>query len=204
MIHSLTNKEMTRIDSAGIRTNQEMEPQSYYGVFRAQRDFDRGQQGIGMLATYTKRMFDNPILEDYINSNAVVTAVDGWAFFDEERTYVLTGWAGLSNLQGKKNKMISLQRSAGHYFQRPDVTHISVDSSISSMTGYAGRLMLNKNRGKWTLNAAVGVIDPKFESNDLGFMSFADVINSHIVTGYRWSDPTEYYRFYGDLMLQHS
>ncbi|MDP1677565.1 MAG: DUF5916 domain-containing protein [Bacteroidota bacterium] len=197
MIHSLTNKEMTQIDSAGHRSKQEMEPQSYYGVFRAQRDFDKGQQGIGLLATYTNRMFDNPILEDYINSNALVTAVDGWTFFDEERTYVLTGWAGLSNVQGNQNKMIALQRNSGHYFQRPDVSHIKVDSSLTSLTGYAGRLMLNKNRGKWTLNAAVGVIDPKFESNDLGFMSFADVINAHIATGYRWSDPTEYYRSMG-------
>ncbi len=197
MIHSLTNKELTRIDSAGHRSNQEMEPQSYYGVFRAQRDFDQGQQGIGMLATFTDRMFDNAILENYINNNALVAAVDGWSFFDEERTYVLTGWAGISNVQGNKAKMISLQRSPGHYFQRPDVTHISVDSSLTSMTGYSGRLMLNKNRGKWTLNAAVGVIDPYFESNDLGFMSFADVINAHIVSGYRWSDPTEYYRFLG-------
>jgi hypothetical protein len=197
MIHSLTNKEMTQIDSAGHRSRQEMEPQSYYGVFRAQRDFEKGQQGVGLLATYTNRMFDSPILEDYINSNALVTAVDGWTFFDEERTYVLTGWAGLSNVQGNQNKMIALQRSSGHYFQRPDVSHIKVDSSLTSLTGYAGRLMLNKNRGKWTLNAAIGVIEPKFESNDLGFMSYADVINSHVVTGYRWSDPTEYYRFMG-------
>jgi hypothetical protein len=197
MIHSLTNKEMISIDSAGYRSRQEVEPQSYYGVFRAQRDFDRGQQGIGVLTTYTDRMFDNPVLQDYINSSALVTAVDGWTFFDQERTYVLTGWAGLSNVHGNKNKMISLQRSSGHYFQRPDAAHIGVDSSMTSMTGYAGRLMLNKNRGKWTLNAAIGAIDPKFESNDLGFMSFADVINAHIVSGYRWSDPTEMYRFAG-------
>lgn len=197
MIHSLTNKELTQIDSAGHRSRQEMEPQSYYGVFRAQRDFEQGQQGIGLLTTYTKRMFDNPILQDYINGSAVVSAVDGWTFFDQERTYVLTGWAGVSNVQGNNAKMLSLQRSSGHYFQRPDASHLSVDSSMTSMTGFAGRLMLNKNRGKWTLNAAVGMIDPKFESNDLGFMSFADVINAHVVTGYRWSDPTEYYRFAG-------
>ncbi|MFA6467429.1 MAG: DUF5916 domain-containing protein [Bacteroidota bacterium] len=197
MIHSLTNKELATLDSAGHRSRQEMEPQSYYGVFRAQRDFDRGQQGLGFLATYTKRMFDNPVLQDYINNNAMVTAVDGWTFFDEERTYVLTGWAGVSSVQGNKTKMISMQRSSGHYFQRPDASHITVDSTLTSMTGYAGRLVLNKNRGKWTLNAAVGVINPYFESNDLGFMSFADVINSHIVTGYRWNDPTEYYRFVG-------
>ncbi|MFZ4620709.1 MAG: DUF5916 domain-containing protein [Bacteroidota bacterium] len=197
MIHSLTNKEFARIDSSGHRSNQEMEPQSYYGVFRAQRDFDKGQQGLGLLTTYTRRMFDAPVLQDYINSDAVVSAVDGWTFFDEERTYVLSGWAGLSNVRGNTQRMIALQRSAGHYFQRPDASTVSVDSSRTSLTGYAGRLMLNKNRGQWTLNAALGVIDPHFESNDLGFMSYADLINMHVTTGYRWTDPTEYYRFAG-------
>lgn len=194
MIHSVTNREMISIDSAGHRSRQEMEPQTYYGVFRAQRDFERGQQGLGMLATMTERMFNDPVLEDYINGSAAVAAVDGWTFFDEERTYVLTGWAGVSNVRGNKNRMIALQRSSGHYFQRPDAGHIEVDSAMSSMTGYAGRLMLNKNRGAWTLNAAVGMIAPTFESNDLGFMSFADLINAHVVSGYRWSEPTEYYR----------
>lgn len=197
MIHSLTNREFTRIDSSGHRSDQEMEPQSYYGVFRAQRDFDKGQQGIGVLTTYTHRMFDAPILRDYINNDAVVTAVDGWTFFDEERTYVINGWAGISNVRGNSSRMVSLQRSAGHYFQRPDASTVSVDSARTSMTGYAGRLMLNKNRGQWTLNTAVGFIEPHFESNDLGFMSFADLINMHAATGYRWTDPTEYYRFAG-------
>lgn len=197
MVHAFTNKELADIDSAGRRSHVEMEPQTYYGIFRAQRDFDRGQQGIGLLTTYSNRFFSDNILQDYINDNSLVTAVDGWTFFDQERTYVLTGWAGLSHVRGNQNRMIALQRSAGHYFQRPDVSYISVDSSRTSMTGYAGRLMLNKQRGRWTLNAAVSMIDPYFESNDLGFMSFADVINSHIVTGYRWSDPTEYYRQMG-------
>ncbi|MFA6541336.1 MAG: DUF5916 domain-containing protein [Bacteroidota bacterium] len=197
MIHSLTNKEFALIDSAGVRSNQEMEPQTYYGVFRAQRDFHTGQEGIGLLATYSDRIFDNKILEDYINDNALVAAVDGWTFFDEQRTYVLTGWAGVSTVHGNTKKMISLQRSSGHYFQRPDASEYSVDSSMTTMNGYAGRLMLNKNRGQWTLNAAVGMINPGFESNDLGFMSYADVINAHIVTGYQWNDPTQYYRSTG-------
>ncbi|MBI2429825.1 MAG: carbohydrate binding family 9 domain-containing protein [Ignavibacteriales bacterium] len=197
MVHAFTNKELADIDSAGRRSHVEMEPQTYYGIFRAQRDFDRGQQGIGLLATYSDRIFSDNILQDYINDNALVTAVDGWTFFDQERTYVLTGWAGLSHVNGNQKRMIALQRSPGHYFQRPDVDYISVDSSRTSLTGYAGRLMLNKQRGRWTLNSAVSVIDPYFESNDLGFMSFADIINSHIVTGYRWSDPTEYYRQMG-------
>ncbi len=197
MIHAITNREFASLDSAGMRSRQEVEPQTYYGVYRLQRDFEKGERGIGFLATYTQRMFDNDVLENYINNKAFVSAVDGWSFLDNERTYVVTAWGAVSSVRGSASKLIALQRSSGHYFQRPDASHISVDSSRTSMTGYAGRVMLNKNRGRWTLNAAAGVIDPHFETNDLGFLSYADVINAHVVTGYRWSDPTEYFRYAG-------
>jgi hypothetical protein len=57
--------------------------------------------------------------------------------------------------------------------------------------------MLNKQRGQFRLNAAVGVVDPHFEVNDLGYSSYSDRLNGHITAGYRWSDPTEYYRSLG-------
>lgn len=193
-VHAFTNREFADIDSAGKRSRVEMEPQTYYGVFRAQRDFRQGRQGIGLLTTYTKRSFDDIVLKDYINNDAFVGAVDGWTSFDDDKTYVLTGWAAVSSVSGNTNRMVALQRSSGHYFQRPDAAYVKVDSGATTMTGFAGRLMLNKERGRWTLNSAIGVTNPSFESNDLGFMSYADIINSHIVTGYRWSDPTEYFR----------
>ena len=39
--------------------------------------------------------------------------------------------------------------------------------------------MLNKNRGRWTFNTAVGLITLKFEVNDLGFGAYNDLINAH-------------------------
>ncbi len=193
-IHALTQREFADIDLAGERSSVEIEPLTYYGIVRAQRDFNSGDQGIGFLTTFTNRFFSDQSLRSSVNKNAFILGTDGWTFLDDENTYVLTGWAALSNVSGNNERMTALQRSSLHYFQRPDASHISVDSSATSLTGYSGRLMLNKNRGRWTFNTAVGLISPKFEVNDLGFASYSDLINAHFFTSYRWNEPTDFYQ----------
>ena len=91
--------------------------------------------------------------------------------------------------------MTSLQQNSIHYFQRPDATHFRLDSSATSMTGFAGRVMLNKQKGQFFLNTAIGTIDPRYDVNDLGFLWRTNLINGHFVAGYQWSDPTAYYRY---------
>lgn len=193
-IHAFTQREYADISLNGIRSGIEIEPLTYYGVFRTQRDFDSGKEGLGILSTFTNRFFKNKELDNSINKNAFVIGSDGWTFLDETNTYVLTGWTAFSSVSGSRERMTALQMSPVHYFQRPDVSYISVDSSATSLTGYSGRLMLNKNRGRWTFNTAVGFISPGFEVNDLGFGSFSDYINAHFFTSYRWNDPTEFYQ----------
>ena len=196
-IHALTQRENASIDISGQQSKTEVEPQSYYGVLRLQRDFNSGKQGIGILSTYTNRFFKDPELKNYINKDALVAGVDGWFFLDSQRTYVLTGWAAGSNVNGNKNRMIALQKGAGHYFQRPDVDYIKVDTNATSMSGLAGRLMLNKNRGKFVFNTAIGFLSPEFEVNDLGYGSYSDLINMHWAMNYRFTTTTKYYQSAG-------
>jgi hypothetical protein len=193
-LHAVTQREYAELSLNGERSSVEMEPLTYYGVVRIQRDFNSGKQGFGILSTFTDRFFKNKGLDNTINKNAFVVGSDGWTFLDADNTYVLTGWAALSSVTGTQERITALQVSPIHYFQRPDASYLSVDSTATSLTGYSGRLMLNKNRGKWFLNTAVGFISPQFEVNDLGFGSFSDYINAHIFTGYRWNDPTDLYQ----------
>lgn len=193
-IHAVTNREFARIDNSGNHSRVEIEPQTYYGVGRVQRDFNDGRQGFGILGTYAQRAFSDQRLRDELNSSALVGGIDGWTFLDEDKVYVINGWAAVSHVRGSVDRMLSLQQNSGHYFQRPDAPHVRVDSSATSLTGFAGRLALNKQKGEVFLNAAVGVIDPSFDSNDLGFIWRTDIINYHVAAGYRWSTPTEYYR----------
>lgn len=193
-IHAVTRREFADIALGGSRSEIEVEPLSYYGVFRMQRDFNGGLQGLGVLSTYTNRFFKDAALGSALNKDAIVAGADGWTFLDKDRTYVLTGWSAVSRVSGEKSRMIALQRGAGHYFQRPDADYLNVDSSATSLTGYAGRVMLNKNRGQFTINSAIGWLSPGFEVNDLGYGSYSDLVNMHFAASYRLNQPTEFYQ----------
>ncbi len=201
-LHAVTMRETADIEYEGERSEAEVEPLTYYTVTRGQKDIQDGFRGVGGIFTGTHRFFKEERLKDDINREAFVGGMDGWSFLDEKRVYCLTGWLGLSHLQGTTERITSVQRSSRHYFQRPDASHVHVDSNATSLTGWAGRLMLSKEKGNWMMNHAVGVISPEFDSNDLGYMSRADLINTHIGLGYKWTKPTRWTQ-YADVSFMH-
>ena len=194
-LHAMTKKETGSFSSEGSVFDQEVEPLTYYGVFRMQRELNDARQGIGMISTMTARKFSDSIIREDINGTATTFGIDGWTFLDTSRTWVISGWVGGSRVTGTPERMIALQQNPRHYFQRPDASHVSVDSTATSMTGLAARLWLNKQKGHWLLNAAVGALSPKFDVNDIGFMSRSDWINSHLGIGYQWTEPGSWYRY---------
>ena len=194
-IQAVTAREMADLDTAGHRFQAEAEPAAYYGIIRAQKDFNDGRQGLGFMSTTAARSFLDPRLRDNVNKNSEVFGLDGWTFLDDEKVWVLTGWAGVTRVEGDQARMISLQENSQHYFQRPDASHLGVDSLLTSLNGYGLRFYLNKNKGKFFSNSAIGILSPGFDVNDLGFESRADVINWHVGGGYSWSDPGEVFRY---------
>jgi len=54
--------------------------------------------------------------------------------------------------------------------------------------------MLNKQKGNFYINAALGAVSPGFEYNDLGFQWNANKINGHVVLGYKWFNPDKIFR----------
>lgn len=194
MVHALTQREYADLDLQGVRSSAEVEPMTYYGIFRAQKEMNEGRQALGVISTLTSRRFKDDGLRDNLNSSAFSGGVDGWTFLDKNKVWVITGWAGLTHINANETRMLALQHSSRHYLQRPDAGHVSVDSSATTLTGWAGRVMLNRQKGRWFLNSALGMIHPNFDVNDLGFMWRTDLINAHIATGYRWTKPTNFYR----------
>ncbi|NND73108.1 MAG: hypothetical protein HKN43_16155, partial [Rhodothermales bacterium] len=193
-IQAVTNHAMADYSIDGEIMDIEVEPLAYYGIARGQREFGEGKRAIGFLGTTTARQFDNDDLRSQINGSAFTGGVDGWTFLDQDRTWVVTGWVGGTHIKGTQERILSVQQNPQHYFQRPDFDFISVDSTATSLSGFAGRAMLNKQRGKFSLNSAVGLISPSFDANDLGFQFQTNVINAHVVGGYRWTEPKGIYR----------
>jgi hypothetical protein len=193
-LNAVTSREHARFSLGTQRWRQEVEPLTYYGVYRAQKEMSAGRHGLGFIGTLTARSFDEATLRDQLSSSAAALGVDGWTTLDRTGVWVVSGWAGMSRVTGNPERMRSLQEGSVHYLQRPDAEYIGVDSNASSLSGYAARVSLNKQKGNWMFNSAVGMIDPRFEVNDLGFQFRGDQINSHLMFGHKWTRPSRLLR----------
>ena len=196
-LSAITARGHARIDEEGHLRSEEVEPLASYNLLRTQKEFNDGLQGLGLLSTYVYRYFDDQSLREVLTDNAIGFGIDGWTFLNSEKEWAVSGWGGFTSVTGSKDRMLDLQRNSSHYFQRPDADHVEVDSAMTRMTGYAARFMLNKESGHVQLNAALGIISPEFESNDLGRTTSTDQINKHVGGGYRWYDPGEVFRNLG-------
>jgi hypothetical protein len=189
-INALTSRENALLDLNGYRTNEEVEPFSSYGVLRVQKDIAQGRHGIGVMATGVVRDTESPVLNGILNKNAFSLAADGWSFLDEKRTYVVGGWFGGTRVAGTAQDILRLQQSSLHYYQRPDATHVEVDPAATSLSGWAGRLQIAKQRGNFLWVFGVGALSPGFDPNDIGFQrSASDLINLSFIPGYMWTKP---------------
>jgi hypothetical protein len=189
MMHALTSDETAKYQLGGVPSDMAVEPTTYYGVARAQKEFPQRYNGLGFMTTLAERRFAHDGLDDQLNRQSLMTGLDGWHFLDKKKMWVLSGYAAMSRVAGTPARMVGVQTDPRHYFQRPDASYLGMDSSATSLTGYAARVWLNKQEGNFRSNSAIGVMSPKFDVNDMGFMSRADVINVHNGYGYMWSKP---------------
>jgi hypothetical protein len=189
-LSALTGRESAEIDQAGTRLAEDVEPFTYYGAFRAQKDIQGGKSGYGIIATGVLRDINSLTLAGILNKDAFSLAADGWAFLDKKRDWVVGGWAGGTRVEGTVDDITRLQTSSMHYFQRPDATHVSVDPAATSLSGWGTRLNLSKQNGNFLFLTSAGVLSPGFDPNDAGFQySGSDIIQFQVVPGYQWTKP---------------
>lgn len=185
-LSSVTQRTYSTLSLNGNQFKEEVEPFTHYGVLRTQKQFNNSKQGLGAIFTSVNRDVSNPTVKQQLVDQAYTFGADGWTFLDEEETYVVTGSVVGSYVSGSKDALINKQEEPYRYAQRPDATFAPLDSNITSLGGWYSRVMLNKQKGNFYINAAIGASSPGFEHNDLGFQWHADKINGHLVLGYRW------------------
>lgn len=194
-ISALTGREFATVDDLSSRYQDEVEPLTYYGVLRVQKDINDGQQGIGIMATGVMRDLDNEVLSSILNKNAFSLAVDGWSFLDKKRSWVVGGWLGGTFIQGSQEDIYRLQQNSMHYFQRPDADHVRLDPEATSLNGWAGQFKLAKQQGNHLVLFSAGAISPGFDPNDAGFQSSSsDVVDLMGLYGYQQTRPGKIFR----------
>ncbi len=193
-MHALTGREDADYLAAGARGTATVEPLTYYGVTSGLKEFRGGFNGLGAMTTVVQRRLDGNGLEDLVNRQALLAAVDGWHFLDRGKMWVVSGWAGMTRVAGTTARMVALQRDARHYLQRPDASHLGVDSSATALTGYGGLVSLNKQDGNLISNSSFGIVSPGFDVNDMGYQPRADVAVGHTGLQYRFLRPNRLWR----------
>ncbi len=173
LLESVTANEKAKIENEGVYRKESVEPLTNYFVARVQQDFNKGETTLGGIFTAVNRDIENPAL-DFLHTAAYTGGIDfkhSW----KERTWYFAGNMEFSNVQGKPTALISTQQSSARYFQRPDAKHISVDSTLTSMSGYGSTLKFGRQSKKVIqFETSFTVRSPGLEFNDLGYMRYSD------------------------------
>ena len=174
ILEALTGREFAPwVDDAGAEDETVVEPLSNYFVGRLRRDLRSGQTQIGMMATSVSRDVGSGPVAESLPSSAYVGGVDvvhEWS----NRTWRVNAALVSSYVEGSAAAMISKQRSSARYYQRPDATHVGVDSMATSLSGHYAMVDLGKQAGSVQGKLAFVSEGPGYEVNDVGFHSQAD------------------------------
>jgi hypothetical protein len=189
VLESVTDNEKAVIDNGGIRRKESVEPLTNYFVGRLQKDFNKGETVLGGIITAVNRDITNPAL-NYLPTAAYTGGID-FSHKWKERTWYVSGNAEFSYLKGDEAAMIAEQRSSARYYQRPDASnYLSVDSSLTSLSGYGGTFKLGRNsKRKVQFETSLTVRSPGLEFNDMGYMRYSDVIHHATWVAYYLREP---------------
>ena len=169
-----------------------IEPQSDYLVTRLQQDFKGGNSGVGMMLTATNRALDDDTRES-LRESAYALGLDARHRF-WGNNYEVKGSAVASRVAGSATSILTTQRSAVHFYQRPD-SRLDVDSAATALNGSRVNLSLGKTGGG-IVRFQTGVTETSagYEINDAGFLTRADERSNGNWVGLQFQKPTKYYR----------
>lgn len=193
IMENLTNNEFATVDSLGIRSKQLVEPMTNYFVSRVQKDIVRGKTMLGGMVTATNRFFRDSTMM-YLPAAAYTAGAD-FTHYWNDRTYSFKAKVLGSSLSGTSEAMIEKQTAPQRYFQRPDATHLQVDSTLTMLSGYAGSADFEKiAQGHWRYGTKVNFTSPGLSINDIGYLRRADFINETAWAGYVIWNPFSIFR----------
>ncbi len=207
VLDAVTQRETARFRAPdGTDGHFVVEPLTNYFAGRLRREARGGLTAIGGFLGAVNRSSLDGVLADVLRKSAYTGGVD---FFHDwaQRTWSLNGFVAASHVTGSNAAIIATQRLPYHYFQRPDATHLELDSSATALTGFAGSVNLNRQVGRhWNYGGGFNTISPKYEISDLGFQRRADRIDLQANGSYVETHPGRFrqYGIFETALFEHN
>lgn len=204
LMEALTGREKAKVMTwENVRTKETVEPLTNYFLGRIEKDFREGRSALGLIFTAVNRKLD----EESLNFLRKAAYAGGFDFRHRlaNDTYEVSGDFIWSHILGSRESILLAQQSSAHNFQRPDATHIEVDPTRTSLSGFSSSFSLSKiGGGHWRWSMAGLVRSPGFEVNDMGYLMYADWINQTTQVSYKEYKPGKVFREYEMTLSFHS
>ncbi|MCA9733666.1 MAG: carbohydrate binding family 9 domain-containing protein [Deferribacteres bacterium] len=196
LFNAITQEENIEIDYSGDRRTVPVEPQTNYFVSRLSKDIDQGNTIVGAMFTATNRNLTSNL--DTILPRSAFTGGFDLKHQWDEKTYYINFKTAFSSVRGDKTAIYELQTNPRHYFQRPDADHVTLDSSRTTLGGFAATFDFGKSgNGKWMYAIGATLRSPGFDLNDVGYLRSGDTSMQYVWVGYRINKPVSIFRQLG-------
>ena len=193
VMESVTARENATIDWQGQQRKESIEPLTNFANARLQKDLNKGNTVVGGMFTATNRDIQDSTL-NFLPHSAYTGGLD-FTHYWNDKTYYLSGKTVISAVNGSTTAITELQEASQRYYQRPDVSHLSVDSTMQSLSGYGGSLAAGKSGGgHWQYSGVLSFRSPGLELNDQGYLRQADIIHQIFWAQYRIWEPFSIFR----------
>ena len=195
-ISAITEEESARtFNSNDLVTGREVvAPSTAYFATRLQQEFGASSSTLGASFTNVSRFIDEGSpLGSSLPHGAIAGGVD-WNVRWGNGAYDFVGYVGASSVRGSSSAIRDLQESSTHYFQRLDAEHVTLDTTATSLNGWAAELGTGKLNGSWLYYLGVEAISPGFDINDAGQLREADELNANAELFYRVTTPGRIFR----------
>lgn len=161
--------------SGGGSERRTVEPATNFSVLRANQDLRGGEAGISLIGTAVNRSLDE-WTSPFMSNGAYAAGLTFRNRFSKRR-YELAGQFAASRLTGSREAIWRTQRNSVHYYQQPG-DDMAVDSSRTSLSGYAAQVKFGKYSGGITrFETSVVRQSAGFDVNDLGYLRRADLMD---------------------------
>ncbi len=179
-------------------------PPAGYGVVRVQQEFGVSKSVVGVTLTSVQRDLDT-LLAPLFTRRAYSGGAD-WVLRWDRGAYELRGYTGFSHLRGDAAAIDRVQRSAVHYYHRPDAQrsaggYLEYDPSRTTFTGSVGDIWFRKTKGSWLYDIEYGWESPSYDPNEAGRLSNADGRYVFGQLRYRQTKPGGWYQNYSVAVL---
>lgn len=173
-LEAFTPKVMGTSAGPGL-DRRTVEPATNFALLRANQDLRGGEAGISVIGTAVNRSLDD-WTSPFLTNGAYAAGVTFRNRFSKRR-YEVAGQFAASRLAGSREAIWRTQRNSVHYYQQPG-DDMTVDSSRTSLTGYAAQLKVGKYAGGITrFETSIVRQSAGFDVNDLGYLRRADLLN---------------------------